>query len=162
MEAHMDEWARFLLGTALAIPLSVLATVLAPKIQEALETFGRDAALKKRVRATEAQYEYDRIRGYKQSPSDFTQYLVYVGIKIAFVSAALGIISGIAFIIGSLLGPALAGGFAGAIPYAVGQLAALVGTLIILNIARSALRTWTQVKNFDEYERRVKELVQGQ
>ncbi|MGH3145348.1 MAG: hypothetical protein ACRDTR_06050, partial [Rubrobacter sp.] len=93
----------------------------------------------------------------------------YVGVKIAFISAILAIFSGLAFVVGQSLNVLQAGllplyipGWVNTVPFIAGQLITLTGTLIILSTARTALRTWTRVRNFTEYERSVEGILRNQ
>jgi len=100
---------EILVAAILSVPMSILATVLAPYVQQWLRARGRENDLKRKIRETEAEYELQRIAAPRDNPMEFTQYLVYVGVEIAFISAAIGIFSGLAFVIGQSLN-ALEGG----------------------------------------------------
>jgi hypothetical protein len=170
--------SALLLGALLSIPTGIVTGLATPTIQRWLESLGQDNAIRRTVRAAKAEYELARIETFRRRPSEFTQYLVYVGIKISFIGAAIGIVAGLAFLTGQFLSayqadvmmraPAELGEtrrlsqFIVMIPTGIGQLVTIVGTVMILRTAGSALTTWTRVKNFEEYKRSVEAILEPQ
>jgi hypothetical protein len=132
---------------------------LTPYVQRWLDKKGKDRSL---TRTRQLRVEYERIKKFSDDPEEFTQYLIYAGLQITFISTFLGIFAGIFFLLGQLLNvnELPVGGFLGSfqiaqISFALGQAASLIGTLMIFNICRVAISTWRRVKNFEEYENTV-------
>jgi hypothetical protein len=166
------------LSAVLSIPTGIVTGLATPAIQRWLESRGQDNALRRRVQAAKAEYELARIENFRRKPSEFTQYLVYIGVKISFISAAIGIVAGIAFLVAQFLSayqadvsmraaeqgevPEMISQFVVIIPSAVGQLVSIVGGVMILRAAGSALTTWTRVRNFDTYRQSVEATLEPQ
>jgi hypothetical protein len=88
----------------------------------------------------------------------FTQYLVQVAIKTSLIGAVMAIVSGVFLFAGQLSFAVLNGGMGirldetiGQALFAMGQFAALVGSILIVNICRPALVLWNRLRSFDEY-----------
>jgi hypothetical protein len=170
------------LGALLSVPTGILVGLATPAIQRRLESFGQDNALRRRVRAAKAEYELAQIATFRRRPSEFTQYLVYVGIKISFIGAAIGIFAGLSYLTGQFLSVYQADvmvraaelgratditnqrmwQFISMIPTALGQLVTIVGTVMILRTAGSALTAWTRVKNFERYKKSIEPILEPQ
>jgi hypothetical protein len=86
---------------------------------------------------------------YRRNPVEFTQYLVQVAIKNTFIGAAVGIVAGLIYALACVLdfGPS----YAREMLYLVGQIVAVMSSVMIVNICRPALGLWHKVQHFDEY-----------
>ncbi|MDX9990400.1 hypothetical protein [Thiothrix unzii] len=147
---------EFWMGIFLSIPVGLATSLATPWFQRKLDQRSQQRAL---VETKNAQVEYERIRFYKENPSELTQYLVHVAIKTTFIGALLAIISGVSYTLAQLLDATSigydgmsSGRFAQHMLYVIGQFSSLVGSIMIINICRPALTTWTKTKNFSEYE----------
>jgi hypothetical protein len=148
------------LGLLLSIPIGVCTALATPWIQRRLEEKGKHRAM---VKSRNAHAEYSSVLYYKTNPQEFTQYLIHVAIKTTFIGALMGVISGLSFVVAQLV-DAPGVGFNNShmlqtVFYATGQFVALIGSLMIVNICRPALATWTRVRNFDAYERAIKTIM---
>ena len=135
----------FWLGLVAAVPLSIVANLITPYIQRWLESKSEQAASKKTLRT---RAEYEQISVYRNNPTEFTQYLIFVAVQIAALSAAIGVIFGLLDFIGftfSMLGQRGTEFFQRewiyAILSAVFPLFSIFGSLLIFQIARTALST---------------------
>ena len=73
---------EFWIGMALAVPLSILASLLAPRVQTWIDSRSKKAS---RKRAAELREELQRISSFKNDPTQFYIYLLEAGIKIALL-----------------------------------------------------------------------------
>lgn len=150
----------FWLGLLLAIPLSILANLLTTPVQNAIARYNDERA---RQRVVQLQAEYKRIELLYGNRSDFHEYLLSVIINTAFVTSLTASMSYLLFMsVGVLhrLGPktlrlkrlldVLRELFQG-----LGFAVLLVGSLLVVNISKEALRTYYNVRNFDSYKQSV-------
>jgi hypothetical protein len=156
-----DAWVSILLS----IPIGIGTALVVPLIQRKWENRTRQRAL---TASLQTQAELQRIRAYKDNADQFTQYLIYTAIKTTFVGAFVAILSGLLIAIAQLstlkgiieLFPLSSSGYdiifaAKNLMFLAGQFTALVGSILIVNICRPVLITWTKVQNFGEYEQSV-------
>src|SRR4051812_13913291 len=84
-------------GLTLSIPIGITTGLVTPAIQRWFQARGKDRALRESERARE---ELAEVTFYVDNPQVFTQYLVQIAIRTAFLSALLAVLSGVALIFG--------------------------------------------------------------
>ncbi len=94
----------FWLGLAAAIPLSIVANLLTPKIQQWLSERSEKKSAK---RVAELRVEYERIENLTKNPIVLHTYLLQQILFIVFFTSFAIAISGIFFFIGSALADGL-------------------------------------------------------
>jgi hypothetical protein len=151
---------QFWLGLILSVPIGILTGLYTPKIQKWLESRGKEKA---EIELRQAKEELEAIEKYVSNPHEFTQYLIKTAIVTTFIGSLPGLLGGVFFLSAQALE---AVGFTflhsiRSVLYLFGQLAATVGSLIIINICRPALSTWTKVKNFDEFKKNAQDKLNG-
>ncbi|MCC3798619.1 hypothetical protein ACXHQL_24515 [Vibrio parahaemolyticus] len=151
---------EFWLGTALAIPMSIAATILAPKFQDYIDKRSSKASEK---RAKTIKKELEDITAYKKDASLFYVYLLEAGIKIAFYSAIFGLFSGLLFMGASMVGTLSYKGYdfyllVSAIN-SVGQGVVVFGTLIIISISTKAIRVINRYRNYEKFKNEVSSIL---
>lgn len=138
---------EFWIGVVLSVPIGILTGIATPWFQKIFDNWNKSKLTKSRKNSFE---EYQRVKMYKTSKEDSTHYYLSVIIKTTFIGAFVGLFSGALFVLGELVSQT---GFGfQTILYSLGQFAALVGSLLIVNICRPAMLMWTRLRNFDEYE----------
>jgi uncharacterized membrane protein len=147
-ESMSDTGSIIISGIVIAIPVGITVNVLSPPIQRWVETtFKRSGEKRQRTRET---YE-EQVSAYAQDRTSFHIYLTEQILRTTVFSALFGLISGLAFAAGQGLNLVKIFEIGtiniSSIFYLIGQLAALVGTMIVFNIARSALRTVISVRS---------------
>jgi hypothetical protein len=143
---------EFWMGIFMSIPIGLATSLATPWFQKRLDQRGKARTL---IETKNAQEEYDRIRYFRDNPSDLTQYLVQVAIKTTFITAFLSLFSRSLVVFGSLIRLAHVEDSRYFIQNAlelIFQVISLAGSIMIINICRPALNTWTKTKNFAEYE----------
>jgi len=134
----------FWIGLALAVPLAILANLLTPRIQSKLESWtGRRSD--RRRRAIEQDHRQAEL--FSANPGELAAYQLSQLLWIAFFTALFGLVSGGLTVAGQVVvtsnttfdigrhsidvGIAL---------FVVATSVGLIGTLIVLNLAREALK----------------------
>jgi hypothetical protein len=145
----MELPTEFWIGTALSIPLSIIASLLAPKVQTYLDTRSKVAALK---RSEELTKELQRISEFKNNSDLLREYLLEVLIRAAYYLAITGIIAGPLWAASSIL-------YLGGMLNAAGQFVSLIGALLVVRISSRAIRDLDRVRNFNEFELQVGEYL---
>jgi hypothetical protein len=160
-----------LVGALLSVPIGIGTILVTPSLQRRLE---RWSTSRERDKLRKAREEHDRIAFYNTNPNELTQYMVIATIKIATIIAFLTLIEPLVKIDGIVLAalgisidavfdfdilgyfedlidsaPSLASIAKAVSPFfLLYQVILLVGTLIIINICRLAISTWTRARNF--------------
>lgn len=144
----------FWVGLAVSIPLSILANILTPRFQRALDARSQQRAVR---RTNELRRELDRVRGLAADTAAFHSYLLWIVLRTTLVGSLVAIIAGLAFML-----PTLARATGGMmqstmfdIGYAVGQGITLFGSLTIVNMCREGLRTYYRVKDLDSFSAQI-------
>lgn len=142
----MDELnSSFWIGLAAAIPLSIAANLLTPKIQQLLSKRS-DAKTAKRI--AEIREEYERVLGFTKNPDALHTHLLQNILFITFFTAFFGAISGALFAAGSFVQNSQ--------PFfQLGQVAAVVGAVAVARICIDGIRDTNRVRQFDWYKARV-------
>ena len=122
-----------LLGLLLSIPIGIVVNLVSPYITRRIDRRSRRSAEKRAVKDVAFKAEATRLATNR--PALYT-YLLESLIRIAYITAVFGLFAGAFFLLGQLLP------YSGLISqglFASGQLTALIGTVIVLNIARQAV-----------------------
>jgi len=143
--------SEFWLGIILSFPIGIATALITPWFQRKVDQIDRRRSLAISKRVTK---EYELVVHFHKEPIAFTQYLVQVAIRTTFISALMGVFSGLMFSFGQALFIVhlpMAFYELRNTPYLIGQFITLAGSLLIMNTCRPALSIWTKVNNFDEY-----------
>lgn len=139
-----EMWQGILWGVLLAIPVGLIVNIVSSPIQRGIDRQTGKASARRSERNAEFKH---RARHLAKDRNALYVELLEVLLRIAYITALFGVLSGAAFLLGQ------------AIPYmgylttgllAAGQLVALVGTLIVLNIARPAIVLVREVRSIRE------------
>lgn len=148
------------IGLLLSLPLSILANILTPKFQSWFDSRNRKKSLQKN---RNLQAEYEKVVKFKNDRQSFHEYLFWVVIRTTLIGSLLGVFAGIIFAIPNIFDileiPYSEIDFIRNTLYALGQSMSVIGALMIVNTCSTALRNYYKVKNFDEYEKFVKENI---
>jgi hypothetical protein len=153
--------SEFWIGILLSIPIGIATSLITPWIQRKIDEQDKRRSLAATGRLVQ---EYERIRAFRSDPHEFTQYLVQVVIRTTFTGALVAVFAGLMVALGQATIPlrrsiAFDVDFVRTAIFILAQFVSLLGSLLIINICRPALRAWTKLKNFDEYSASV-ELLQ--
>ena len=146
---------EFWIGTALAILLSVIASLLAAKAQSLIDRRSEKVSVK---RAKQLKDELEEISKYVKDSSLFYVYLLEAGIQIAFYGALFGLFSGVLFVASSVASSSSLWMVVNTLN-AMAQFVALIGTLIVFSISRRAISTVSKYRNYENYKSEISELV---
>ena len=154
--------SEFWIGVLLSIPIGIATSLITPWIQRKIDEQDKRRSLAATGRVVQ---EYERIRAFRADPHEFTQYLVQVVIRTTFTGAFVAVFAGLMVALGQATIPLRSAfnvdyvDFVRTAIFILAQFVSLLGSLLIINICRPALRAWTKLKNFDEYSASV-ELLQ--
>jgi hypothetical protein len=144
----MLDWTEILIaGVLIAIPVSIIANLLTNPVQRKLEA---------RIKSQSVRREQEKVQFRAQvvalaaDRGQFSTYLTTQILRTTFYTALFGLASGLLFSIGQASSTAGSWEFADLF-FLSGQLAALMGSLIVLTVVRSALQTASAVR--EEMER---------
>ena len=94
----MSSTLQFWIGLACAIPLSIVGNVLTPAIQKWLAA--RFSAYAEKRKAVQRK-EQERVAEFVGNPQKFNTYLLVTLIVATMLGAAIGVFSGLLFMLGS-------------------------------------------------------------
>lgn len=137
--------SSFWLGLAAAIPLSIIANLVTPRIQNLLS---KRSEAKSAKRIAELRAEYERVLALTKNADELHTHLLQNILFITFFTAFFGAISGALFAVGSFLpnSPQL---------FQLGQLIAVAGAVGVARICIDAIRDTNRVRKFDSYKARI-------
>jgi hypothetical protein len=140
------------LSLLLAIPLSILANIVTPFVQRWLDKFNEKRVLE---RTKGLQKEYEQVKHFAEDRSEFKEYLLWVVIRTTLVGSLVGIFSQALNAVGNIL-------YVGGILYAISQVIGIIGSIMVINLCSDALKIYSKVQRFDEYQKFVvKEFPEG-
>lgn len=128
-------WQGVLLGTLLSIPFSFAVNIISPYINRRIDK--RSEASSEKRALEDAAFRADAGALAKDRPALY-MYLLEALIRMAYIGALFGAFSGALFVVSQVIYFELIG--------AVAQAIALVGTIIVLNIARPAVQMIREVR----------------
>ncbi|EPI4958354.1 hypothetical protein [Vibrio parahaemolyticus] len=140
---------EFWIGTGLAIPFSILASLITPKIQQWIDNRSQKSAIK---RSQELRNELERIKALKDSSEKLKLYLLETIIKTAFYTAVTSALAMPLWAAGSVF-------YFGGILNFVGQCIALIGALLVVQVCSRAIKDLSRIRNFSEFEQQVSDYV---
>lgn len=129
-----DQLAGVLLGAAFSIPAGIFINIVSPRIMRRIDQRG-DRASSERAKS-DAKFEAEALRLSKDRNSLYT-YLLETLLRVAYFGAIFGILSAGSAVIGQIV-PYV--GYLTQAIYALSQFLAVVGAIIVLNIARPAVQ----------------------
>lgn len=129
--------STFWLGLAAAIPFSIVANLITPKIQQWLSK-GNETKFAKRVAERKAEYEH--IVKLTKNPVALHTHLLQQILSIAFFTSFIIAISSVISIIG--LDP-------------IGKLFEIGGAISIAKICINSIRDANRVREFDRYKAQI-------
>ena len=157
--------ASWWMGLVLAIPLSIVANLLTPPIQEWLTTKSNTASVR---RLHEVERETSRIAAFHKDKLSLTNYLLLAITK-------SGLYLALVMILNHFLGLLMMYIYSSK-TYKTGDikvmevslnvartlhgLIAIFGLILILNLCKEAVSTYTKVHNFEQYQLEVQEEIQ--
>jgi hypothetical protein len=154
--------ASWWLALLLAVPLSVAANLITPYIQDWLSLRNEGLALD---RITELKTEYLKVERYASNPELLNTYLISLVLESALYLSFVMIINHITgFLVGigqPLIYAHLKSGVTSKwrlILYALRPLhtsVAIIGLLLILNLCKEGLSTYSKVQQFETYKAKI-------
>ncbi|EOW9239638.1 hypothetical protein ACOA56_003529, partial [Vibrio cholerae] len=140
---------EFWIGTGLAIPFSILASLMTPKIQQWIDNRAQKSAIK---RSQELKNELERIKKLKDNSDCLKIYLLETIIRTAFYTAVTSALAMPLWATGSVI-------YSGGLLNFVGQCIALIGALLVVQACLKAIKDLSRIRNFSEFEQQVSEYV---
>ena len=135
----------FWLGLAAAIPLSILANLLTPRIQRAL---ARRSEARAARRAAQIQAELEEIERLTKEPGRLQTFLLESVLLITLLTSAVGVLAGVFFTLSNLLG--ISGLFA-----SMGQLVAVAGGVMVMKECIEVLRKSRRARDAEKFKTEV-------
>lgn len=135
----MSQASLTVLAAGLAIVTGILVNVLSPWLNKKIEKRS-DAGTARRAER-DATFEAEAEKLARDRPALYT-YLLGTLIRVAYIGAIFGILSGGVAAVGQVIGYF---NFSQYI-FALSQIIALVGTIIVLNIARPAVQMVQEIR----------------
>ncbi len=129
--------SSFWLGLAAAIPLSIVANLLTPKIQQWLSKRSESKYAK---RVAELRSEYERVEKLTKNPDALHTYLLQQILFIAFFTSSVIAITGV---------------LSFAMATSLGKLIEISGAISIARFCIEAIRDANRVRKFDRYKERI-------
>lgn len=135
----------FWIGLAAAVPLSVLANLFTPKIQQALARKSKARAFR---RSAQIKAELEEIERLTSEPGRLQTFLLESVLLITLLTSAVGVISGLFFAFANMYG---------ASPYltALGQFVAVGGGVGIMRECLDVLRKSRRARDTEKYKVKV-------
>lgn len=141
-------WQGVVWSVAFSIPIGIAINLVSPLINRRIDSETKEAASKRAER--DAAFRAKASRLAKDRSLLYVE-LLEVLLRVAFFTALFGVLSGAAFLIGQAIQTAFIYEFA-SVFFTAGQLVALVGTIIVLNITRPAIVLIREVRTIHEAE----------
>jgi hypothetical protein len=148
----MELSPEFWIGTALAIPLSIIASLLAPRIQS---YFDKRSTVAESKRSKALASDLNRISEFKENRDLLREYLLEVIIKTGLYLALTGAIAGPFWAFSGIV-------YLNGITNAIGHFITLIGALLVLRISVQAIKDINRVKNFDNFKLEVETYLNKQ
>jgi uncharacterized protein (DUF2062 family) len=144
------KWNEVILsGVIIAIPIAIIGNILTRPVQNRFDSLLKRQSERREKERAEFRELVDRLA---KDQAGFSGYLVVAVLRTTFYTAVFGLLSGMAFAAAQLI-QAAAGSYYLSLSknfidllYVAGQLAALMGALIVVAIVRAALQTAAAVR----------------
>ncbi|GGA14327.1 hypothetical protein [Okeania sp. KiyG1] len=149
---------KFFLGLFLSVPFAILANLLTPKIDKFLssrnsqiEKFlsSRNSQLKQK-RIIKIKQEYQKVKQYYENRMMLVEYLLANILET--ISLAVVIILYIT-VIDSLFPASMSAN-------SLSKIFVILGSLVIVNWTTNALKIYTKVKHYNDYQKEVSDIIQ--
>lgn len=131
-----EMWQGVLLGALISVPLSLAMNLLSSVLQRKIDRRGEEKAA---ARAREDAAFRAKAAALATDRSSLYIELLETLLRVAYFTAIFGVLSGAFFALGQLIGFSF-------IPSSLGQISALVGALVVLNIVRPAVALLREVR----------------
>ena len=135
----------FWLGISAAIPLSIAANLLTPKIQQKL---ARRNAVLAAERSSELREELASIERLTSEPGRLQTFLLESVLLITLLTSGFGVFSGSLFAMSSFFG-------ASVLFTSLGQLVAIIGGVMVMKECLTALRKSQNARNIEKFREKV-------
>ena len=129
----MSADGQFWLGLAFAIPLSIVANLFTPRIQDWLAKRSAAASVK---RETAKAAEHARVAEYLAEPARFNSFLLTTLLVATMLGAGIGVFSALLYMLGNFA----AGELGSVLAQGISVLGGLIITKICLDAANIAIR----------------------
>ena len=145
---------EFWIGSLLAIPLGIIASLLTPWI---VKTINNRTYRNRQKNLENARKEYEQICEFYKNKQDLSIYYLNVVVKTTLLSAFMALASGLLLAGGQIVMMAfdIDRKYSG-ILFGLAQLVNLFGSIAIVSICKPALNIWNKIRNFKEYEEELK------
>jgi len=150
-----------LLGTLLSIPIGIITSLLTPLVLGFFQNINQKARTKSKYIA---QKEYEMITSFHINKQELLMFFLNIIIKTTFVSAIITVISYFFIITPQVIFPIMVNNDSFFIDTrilqmmtVIGHFVLLIGSILIVNLCRTAFNVWGKVKNYDNYTRILKE-----
>lgn len=137
----------FWLGISAAIPLSIAANLLTPRIQQWL---AKRSATRATERSRALQDELESIEKLVTEPGRLQTFLLESVLLITLLTSGFGVFSGFFFAMSYVLG-------ASELFASMGQLVAIVGGVLVMKECLAALRKSQNARNPEKFRAKVSE-----
>jgi uncharacterized membrane protein YeaQ/YmgE (transglycosylase-associated protein family) len=134
------------LGILLSIPIGIAINLVSPAILTRLSQRNQKAAERRAAQDVAVRDRAARLA--KDRPALYT-YLLETLVRVAWIGALFGVVGGAFAFAAQSLTTTMGGYRIPGVLYAAAQLVALIGAIIVLNIAREALGLIRLVKDVD-------------
>ncbi|NEQ73399.1 MAG: hypothetical protein F6K23_10135 [Okeania sp. SIO2C9] len=141
---------KFFLGLFLSVPFAVLANLLTPKIEKFLSS--RNYQLKQE-RIRKIKQEYQQVKQYYENRIILVEYLLINILK----TIAIGFLM-ILFV--TWLDSTFSVSIANILANSLSKILVILGSLVIVNWTTNALDIYAKVKNYNDYQKEVSDIVQ--
>ncbi|NEQ73400.1 MAG: hypothetical protein F6K23_10145 [Okeania sp. SIO2C9] len=141
---------KFFLGLFLSVPFAVFANLLTPKIEKFLSS--RNYQLKQK-RITKIKQEHQQVKQYYENRIILVEYLLINILK----TIAIGFLM-ILFV--TWLDSTFSASIANILANSLSKILVILGSLVIVNWTTNALDIYAKVKNYNDYQKEVSDIVQ--
>lgn len=135
----------FWFGLAAAIPLSIMANLLTPRIQRVL---ARRSDARAARRSEQIQSELDEIERLTREPGRLQTFLLESVLLITLLTSAIGVLAGVFFAFSNMLG-------ASRLFASIGQLVAVGGGVVVMKECIEVLRKSRRARDAEKFKAEV-------
>lgn len=136
-------WQGLFWGALFSIPIGIAVNLVSPAINRAIARRNSEAAGKQAAR--DQRFKEEAARLSRDRPALYSVLLEAL-LRIAYIGALFGVMAGALAVFGQVIQPALwysnlpfPAEYASTLIFATSQLIGLIGTIIVLNIARQSI-----------------------
>ena len=153
---------NFTLSILLAIPIGIAANLLTPKFQSWLERRSEEGRAKRREQLDD---EYKRVKNFNENRPDYYVFLLVVSLRVTFLYAIRSIFNTVIHMVPNSIDLYFQFGemsrhdfkmIIWRVTSILDSLITLVIVLMVINLVKDALNVAMKVRDFDEYEKEIK------